>query len=52
MCNLYMNGMRDQGGSRSICDLSKDSIRGLVIDFVRLKIRSKRSYSIVSSTIF
>jgi len=36
-----MKGMIDQGGSRSIYDLFKDSIQVLILDFVRLKIRSK-----------
>ncbi len=39
-CNLYMKGMIDQAGSRSISDLSKDSIQEVFFGFVQLKIRS------------
>jgi len=38
--NLYMKGMIDQAGSRTISDLSIDSIQVLFVDFIQLKIRS------------
>jgi hypothetical protein len=39
-----MKGIRDQGGSRSYCDLSIDSIRRLIFEFIGLKIRSSNLY--------